>query len=251
MRIGTVKQIWRFAVKSMAGEQLQACMVGTRGIPGDRGWAVRDEEAGKLAAGTRNPLLMQCAARYREQPENGVIPHVDMLLPNGTQIGSDLNDVDAHLTKLLGKPVSLSQLPPVDDVTAADNSSLWPQGTYFDVAPIHVLTTAALAAMRRLNPAADWDVRRFRPNFFVETEPGIEGLIEFDWNGRTLRLGHVELRCEIPCERCAMTNHAQADLPKDDSVLRSIAKEAGTNLGTYANVTKPGTVRIGDAVELI
>ena len=251
MRIGTVKQIWRFAVKSMAGEQLEACIVGPRGIPGDRGWAIRDDTAGKLATGSRHPLLMQCAARYREQPTNGSIPHVDMQLPDGSRISSDLVDVNTHLTELLDKPVTLCPLPPAGDTSTQVNDSIWPQGTYFDVAPIHVLTSASLEAMRRLNPGADWDVRRFRPNFFVETNPWIEGFIEFDWNGQTLRLGEVELRCEIPCERCAMANHAQAELPKNDSVLRSIAKEANTNLGTYANVSKPGEVKIGDVVELV
>ena len=91
MRIGTIKQIWRFAVKSMAGEQLDVCTVGMRGIPGDRGWVVRDETAGKLATGSRFPLLMQCAARYREPPVNGSVPHVDMRLPDGTQIGAILS----------------------------------------------------------------------------------------------------------------------------------------------------------------
>src|SRR5215203_4859870 len=105
MRIGTIKQIWRFAVKSMAGEQLETCTVGERGIPGDRGWAIRDETAGKLATGSRFPLLMQCAARYREQPVNGSIPHVDMLFPDGKRSASDLVDVNSQLTELLGKPV--------------------------------------------------------------------------------------------------------------------------------------------------
>ena len=240
MRIGTVKQIWRFAVKSMAGEQLSSCTVGVRGIPGDRRWAIRDETAGKLATGSRHPLLMQCAARYREEPTNGSIHHVDMRFPDGLLVGSDASDVNARLTELLKKPVSLSSL---QQDTNAEH--------YFDVTPIHVLTSASLEVMRRLNSGADWDVRRFRPNFFVETEPGIEGLIEFDWNGRTLRLGDVELYCEMPCERCAMANHAQPDLPKDDSVLRTIAKETNMNLGTYASVSRPGEVRVGDVVELI
>jgi uncharacterized protein len=240
MRIGTVKQIWRFAVKSMAGERLESCTIGTRGIPGDRGWAIRDETAGKLATGSRFPLLMQCAASYRESPVNGVVPHVDMQFPDGFSLGSDGGDVNERLSELLGKPVSLSSL-------AADANA----EHYFDVAPIHVLTTASLAEMSRLNPAAIWDVRRFRPNFFVETEPGIEGLIEFEWTGKQLRLGEVELYCEIPCERCAMASNAQRELPKDASVLRSIVKEANTNLGMYAKVTTPGEVKVGDIVELI
>ncbi|HEX7771689.1 MAG TPA: MOSC domain-containing protein, partial [Pyrinomonadaceae bacterium] len=124
-------------------------------------------------------------------------------------------------------------------------------GTYFDVAQIHVLTTASLAEMKRLEPAADWDVRRFRPNFFVETDAGITGLIDAEWGGRTLRMGEVELLCEIPCERCAMTIHEQRELPKDESIFRTITKEAGKNLGAYARVLKPGEVRVGDLVELI
>ena len=240
MRIGTVKQIWRFAVKSMAGERLETCTVGERGIPGDRGWAIRDETAGKLATGSRFPLLMQCAARYREQPVNGSIPPVDMQFPDGFRLGSDGTDVNERLTELLSKPVSLSSL-------ATDSNA----EHYFDVATIHVLTTASLAAMARLHPDSDWDVRRFRPNFFVETEPGIEGLVEFEWTGRTLRVGEVELYCKLPCERCVMPNHAQEGLPKDETLLRTIAKEAGNNLGTYANVTKPGEVKVGDVVELI
>lgn len=250
MRIGTIKQIWRFAVKSMAGEQLDVCTVGMKGIPGDRGWAVRDDTARKLATGSGFPLLMQCSAHYREPPVNGFIPHVDMRLPDGVQIGSDLSDVNARLTRLLGKPVSLCAL-------ASDNSEQSAiqlnsaRGTYFDVAPIHVLSSASLEEMKRLAPAGDWDVRRFRPNFFVETDAGIEGLVDAEWGGRRLRIGEVEILCELPCERCAMTIQAQPDVRKDESIFRTIVKEANTNLGSYASVLKPGEVRTGDVVELI
>ena len=60
-----------------------------------------------------------------------------------------------------------------------------PPGTYFDAFPIHVLTTASLDAMSRHNPAAVWDVRRFRPNFLIKTEAGIAGLTESNWAGKT------------------------------------------------------------------
>jgi uncharacterized protein YcbX len=249
MRIGTIKQIWRFAVKSMGGEQLDACTVGMRGIPGDRGWAIRDETAGRLATGSRFPLLMQCSACYREPPVDGFIPHADMLLPDGVQIATNLTDVNARLTELLGKPVSLSRLDGSEEQTSIQLSSAC--GTYFDVAPIHVLTSASLEEMRRLDTAADWNVRRFRPNFFVETDAGFQGLIEAEWGGRKLRIGDVELLCEIPCERCSMANNAQPDLPKDERILRTIAKEANTNLGVYASVIRPGKVRTGNLVDLI
>jgi uncharacterized protein YcbX len=125
-----------------------------------------------------------------------------------------------------------------------------PPGTYFDAFPIHVLTTASLEMMKRLNPAATWDVRRFRPNFLIETDEAIKGLIESEWNGQRLRLGSVALRCEIPTTRCGMTIQMQADLPKDPSILRSIVKDADQNLGIYASVVSGGEVQVGDVVEV-
>ncbi len=307
MQIGTVKQIWRYAVKSMSGEQLEACDVGSLGIPGDRGWAIRDETSGEITNGKHFPLLMQCEARYREAPVEGAIPHVDMRFPDVAPIGSDLIDINARLSDLVGKPVSLWPLQPAGNSehyrrksTAArvlgrlaryrafraalptltsfgnanaeireafsrepnepipDLSTLPPEiieftsprGTYFDAFPIHVLTTASIEMMARLNRAADWDVRRFRPNFLIATQTGIKGLVESDWSGQTLRLGNVELRCEIPTVRCGMTIQAQKGLPKDPGVLRSIVKDADQNLGAYASVITPGEVRVGDTVEL-
>ena len=308
MRIGTVKQIWRYAVKSMAGEQLDTCTVGVRGIPGDRGWALRDETTGEITNGKHFPLLMQCAARYRERPADGSIPHVDIQFPKGVRVSSDLPDINARLTQLLGKPVSLWPLQPASDLQhyrrnsktarllgklarfrvfraalpaltsfgqanaelreafsrepdepVPDLSTLpaelfefsSPPGTYFDAFPVHVLTTASLEMMRRLNPTATWDVRRFRPNFLIETDETIKGLIESEWNGQRLRLGRVELRCEIPTVRCGMTIQAQANIPKDPSILRSIVKDADQNLGIYASVVSGGEVRVGDVVEVV
>jgi uncharacterized protein YcbX len=163
-----------------------------------------------------------------------------MRFPNGALVGSDAADVNARLTELLGKPVSLSSL---QQDTNTEH--------YFDVATIHVLTSASLAEMSRLNPDGIWDVRRFRPNFFVETEPSLKGLVEFEWAGQTLRIGEVEIKCEIPTERCAMAMSAQEDLPKDESILRLINEVAKKNLGMYASVSRPGVVRVNDVVELI
>ena len=126
-----------------------------------------------------------------------------------------------------------------------------PPGTYFDAFPIHMLTTSSLDAMRKVNPGAVWDVRRFRPNFLIETTPGIEGFAESEWAGRRVRIGEMTIACAMPTVRCGMTMHAQRDLPKDPTVLRSIVRDAGQNLGVYANVGGCGGVRVGDAVELL
>lgn len=308
MLIGTVQQIWRYPVKSMAGERLAECSVHSLGIPGDRGWALRDETSREITNGKRIPLLMQCAALYREQPTNGAIPHVDITMPDRRKISSDDPAVNTRLSEVLGKSVTLwplqpasnkahyrraqigsrlagrlsqfsafrSALPtltsfgsmkaqlremfsreadePIPDISILPPEVLEftsPPGTYFDAFPIHALTTASLATMSQHNPTAVWDMRRFRPNFLIKTEDGIEGLIESDWGGRTLRLGSVELKCEIPTVRCGMTMQAQADLPKDPSVLRTIVKDANQNLGIYASVITTGQVSEGDRVELI
>jgi hypothetical protein len=142
-------------------------------------------------------------------------------------------------------------LPDISTMPAEIMEFTSPLGTYFDAFPINILTTASLEAMRGFNPAATWDVRRFRPNFLIETVAGLEGLIESTWTRRTLRLGPVELKCEIACARCGMTTHAQGSLPKDPSVLRSIVKDADQSLGIYASVLKSGAVSVGDRVELI
>ena len=277
MIIGTVKQIWRYPVKSMGGEQLAQCTVGQLGLPGDRGWAFRDETKREITNGKNIPLLMQCSARYREEPAAGMIPHVDISLSDGSMVRSDESDVNDRISSLLGKAVSLwprqpasnkehyrrrslvsrligfklfrDQLPrllrlknvesqvretfsrepnePVPDLTQLPMEILEftsPLGTYFDAFPIHVLTTASLAAMARFNPQAAWDVRRFRPNFLIEAKPGLDGLVEADWAGRGLRLGEVELKCEIPTVRCGTQCRLRITLPKDASVLRSIVK---------------------------
>ena len=304
MLIGKVQQIWRYPLKSMSGETLNECVAGSLGLPGDRGWALRDEKTREITNAKRIPLLMQCAARYRDQPGNGSIPQVEITLPDGSQLGSDDENVNERLSTVLGKSVTLwplqdpsnkthyrrgsmaarltrfklvrdqlpllLRMPGVDaslretfsrnaDEPLPDLSQLPPEileftsplGTYFDAFPIHLLTTSSLKAMANLNAMAAWDVRRFRPNFLIETGEGIEGLIEADWAGRQLRVGELALKCEIPTVRCGMTTHAQGGLPKDPSVLRSIVKDARQNLGVYASVVRGGRVALNDRVELL
>lgn len=307
MIVGRVQQIWRHAVKSMAGEKLEACEVGAQGIPGDRGWAVRDETSGEITNGKRIPLLMQCSATYRTTPLAGVNTEAEIVLADGTVTATADGDVNTQLSRVLGKQVTLwplqpasntefyrragtsariagrltrfssfrSLLPaltgfgtmnrqmremfsrepgePIPDISQLPQEVLEftsPLGTFFDAFPINLLTTASLKKMTELNPSAVWDVRRFRPNFLIETNDELQGLVEAAWAGRVLRLGEVELKLEIPCARCGMTTHPQKDLPKDPSVLRSIVKDADQNMGIYASVISGGRVMVGDVVEL-
>lgn len=104
--------------------------------------------------------------------------------------------------------------------------------------------------MRRLYPDGAIDVRRFRPNVVVQLE-GEEGFVESGWVGRELRLGdEVALEITDHCPRCVMTTLAQAGLPKDNGILRTVARENDVHVGVYAKVLRGGAVREGDHVGL-
>lgn len=114
--LGTIAEIWRFPVKSMAGERLDCSVAGPAGLAGDRGWAVRDEQAGEIRGAKQLPKLLMCAARYLEEPEKGSNPHVEISLPDGSRLRTDKAD-DAHkqLSAFLGRPVTLWPLQPASN----------------------------------------------------------------------------------------------------------------------------------------
>jgi uncharacterized protein YcbX len=123
-----------------------------------------------------------------------------------------------------------------------------PLGTYFDVAPLHLVTTAAQAELQRLNPAADADVRRFRPNLVIDCDD--PGFPELDWVGKVLLVGNALLEIRARTLRCAMPTHAQPGLERATSIMRTLVRETMQDFGVYALVTMPDTVRVGDAVML-
>lgn len=191
----------------------------------------------------------------------------------------------AKLTALIGKPISLKPLQPVDDLDYYRRrprneeemmAYLWQQfgrepgeplpdmtqfpqelmefaafpGMHFDVTPLQLLTTASLAHMAASNPGANWDVRRFRPNVLIETTNGARGLVEAEWAGKTLRMGELTVLCPGPTPRCAMTMQAQRDFSFDKTILRTIVKEGKQNLGAYGTAANAGKISVGDTVEL-
>lgn len=284
--IGAIKEIWRYPVKSMAGERMQRANVGARGIYGDRGWAVRDEKAGEIRNARKLPGLLHCKAVYVREPSESDVPPAQITTPAGSTFRSDAAEANAKLSELLGRPVSIWPIQPpgereflrraapdnpdmaaemreifgrLEDEPLPDFSTLprqileftSPFGTFFDAFPFLVITTASLKTLARHNPSADFDTRRFRPNVLIETRAGIEGLAEAQWSGRTLRIGAARIKLEIPCVRCVIPTLDQpGGVKKDPSVLRTIVREAGQNLGAYASIAAAGTIALGDEVTL-
>lgn len=286
MTVGTVVGLWRYPVKSMGGEELSESTLDLRALHADRLWAVRDLELGAVTTARRIPELLGCTARFVQEPRAGVGPgdvaDVNVTFPDGTEITStDRERLDARLSELAGKQVALVPLPPLHDKAAyrgvlaskKDIRAQWalsddeplpdfsmfpikklaqlsiyatPIGTFADAYAVHVLTTSSLRTMAAIG--GDFDVRRFRPNIVVDTPQ--EGLAEQQWVGGTLRAGDIGLSVEIPAVRCSVPMREQPGLPADPAVSRTVSQHGDRCFGVYTDIVEPGTVRVGDAVDL-
>lgn len=285
MNAGTITGIYRYPVKSMGGETLEQTELLERGLPGDRAWAVRDEERGGIRGGKRFPELMQCSASYETEPPAEGSSRAMVTLPDGRNLAIDDASTPEELSLLVDSPVTVWPLLPADrldhyrrgapvleDMEAefrrvfgrTDDEPLpdiskfpefvmefeSPPGTYFDAFPIMIMSTESLAFLQ--NSAADqnFDIRRFRPNILVETQ-STAAFPEREWIGRKMRLGSAELEITMGCPRCVMTTHGFDDIAKDARIMRSLVKLADGDLGVYATISRHGTVEVGDAAELL
>jgi len=269
---GSVVGLWRYPVKSMMGEELNAAEVTERGLVGDRRFALVDTSTGKVAD-AKNPRkwgnFFDFRAAYVEPPERGSnLPAVRLTLPDGTVVTSEQPDLAQILSRALGHEVAFAEAQGDGESSGAQAEEYWPDveyldfrdtvtdfelpaGTFFDLAVVHLLTTATIDRLRTLHPEGRFEVRRFRPNIVVATGPDEQGFVENDWIGHTIAIGdEVRLRITGPCPRCVMTTLSQGDLPKDPGILRAAAQNNHANVGVYADVVTGGTTRRGDRVAL-
>jgi hypothetical protein len=263
-----VAALWRYPVKSMMGEELNAAEVTDRGLLGDRHFAIVDAATGKVA-GAKNPRkwgnFFDFRANYVDPPQTSArLPAVRIMLPDGTVMTSDNPELPSVLSRVLGREVAFAEAqdaaePPTAEEYWPDMEGLdyretvtdfeLPAGTFFDIALVHLLTTATIDRLRALYPRGRFEVRRFRPNIVISTGDDQRGFVENDWVGHTIAIGdQVRLRVTEPCARCVMTTLPQGDLPKDSGILRSAAQHNQVNVGVYADVVAGGPIRRGDPV---
>ncbi len=284
VQIGSVQCVWRYPVKSMQGEQIFGAPVTERGVLGDRAYAILDQATGHVAS-AKHPRkwnnLFRCRAAFAQPPQLGApVPPVVITLPNGATVSSAQPDVDLILSRVFGRDVALIATAPNAPTREADRSPLddvgagmireepmalaAPAGTFFDYAPIHILTTATLAALKELYGQGDFDVRRFRPNIVVAPLDATPGFVENDWLGHPMQIGsNVRLHLIDPSPRCVVTTLAHGDLSHDPGILRTVAQHnaaASVTLapgvvfpavaGVYASALQSGTINCGDAIWL-
>ena len=285
--VGRVSQLWRYPVKSMAGEQRESVEIDQNGVAGDRGWAVREVEADVTRNAREMPKLLQFASAYAESPNfERRSPAVTITTPDNAQVQSADADRDRQLSEILGRPVMLTPLHPADDLTwyargqmpegvdpmaalrqlmgmeegdplpdfsgipEALQSFSTPPGTYFDCYPIHIMTTSSLDTLAGVGGGDDVDVRRFRPNVLIDTGDA-EGLLEVDWTGKRLRLGEVVIEMRTTTVRCSVPAHSQREFGSSRAVGRALIEHTKQHLGSYCNVLEGGSVNVGDEVALI
>lgn len=266
--IGSVASLWRYPVKSMIGEELTAAEVTARGLLGDRAYAIVDLTTSKVAS-AKNPRkwphLLDCRANFTEPPTvTRPVPEVQLVLPDGTTVNSGKPECDEILSRMFGRRVQLQcpapnaprleeYWPDIEGLAYRETvtDEPMPPETFFDLASVHLLTTATIEKLTELYPQGRFDLRRFRPNIVVAPSASGRGFVEDDWVGRTLLLGDtVRLSISGPCPRCVMTTLPQQDLPADAGILRTVAQHNQVNVGVYAAVQRGGTVRHGDVVRL-
>lgn len=228
--LARVTGIWRFPVKSMAGEALEAAAVDGRGLVGDRAWAVYDAE-GKLASGKHT-------GRFRRMdPVFGLAARtvgeiVEVVLPDGRTVVAGESAADLALSDHFGEEVELG---PEADVPHQDAG---------EVSIVGTATLRELGTLLGLDDAVD--PRHLRANLVVETT---EPFVEESWVGQEVSVGGVVLAVSERIERCRMVDVEQADLLGLDGLLKAVGAHRDLCAGVYADVAQPGALAVGDVVE--
>jgi uncharacterized protein YcbX len=268
----------------MGGERLRKSGIETRGLHADRMWAVRDVEKDTFTTARRWPVLLQCSARFVDDPagraaEPGDVLEVIVTFPDGSEVSSSDDAIHDRLSELIGKPARLESLPALSEkrryrtpqATKADirrqftipdgeplpDFSMFPVrklaelaryatpvGALYDAYPILLLTRASLRALAEHSPGSQFYVRRFRPNVLIECD-GAE-FVDFSWCGGRIAAPDVSFDVEIPAIRCSIPTRPQGDLPADPDVLRTINAHADHCVGAYANVARAGMLAEGE-----
>jgi len=223
--VGRIAALWRYPVKSMAAEPLDAVEVAWNGLEGDRRWAFVQDKLVRSSFPWLTIRERSGMCHYRPR-----FTEPDRPEQSPTQVrtpaGEEMDVTDPALAAELGggvRPIKQNR------------------GT-FDAMPLSLITTRTVAELGE-HAGLELDPRRFRPNLLVESDAR-----EHEWIGATLRIGAMSMRVDQRDSRCVIVNVDPETSERDPRVLKTVAKASDNCAGVYGSVVEPGRVAVGDAV---
>lgn len=234
--IGTIQAIYRYPVKSMAGERLTSAELGWHGIAGDRRYAIMRPgvtsgfpwlNAGKM------PGLVRYQAYHAGAAEGGK-PVVRVRIPSGGDVEVTSAALAEHIAGVFGNRVEVMKL----------------STGIFDDSPLSLISTATIRGLEA-ESGRELDVRRFRPNIVIEPSNG-GALPEESWVMKTLTIGDAPdgpaVRVTLHDIRCVMVNLDPETAESDPEVLKTVVRTRNKCAGVYGSTFRSGTIRVGDKV---
>ncbi len=231
----------------LQGEKLQEAEITAAGVVGDHVYVVKDVQTGAILDPKSHPYswgetsalsrLIEFRSELVRLPpaEDGL----RLTLPDGGTVEGTAEELGRALGEVLSRHVQVTKYPRIVESRVASGRTL------------HLLTSASLKTINRFYPSGLFDVRRFRPNIFVESLSE-EGFVEEEWLGRAVAIGGSALvRVEKPNIRCVVTTLRQGALPEDKGILESVDRNNGKRLGVMCTVTTGGHVKVGDLLNLV
>lgn len=245
-----IRQLWRYPVKSLRGEQLQQVSV-TSAITADREFGVFDAVSGKLLSAKSVPGLLHLRARHRAGETE--------ILHDHSWLAATAPEAVAALSAAAGRPVQVRRaiadvVSAIDmevddgDVRAEALTTFETQpGSLFDSrSPLHLVSAATLQSLEADYAAGAGAVERYRPNLVVD---GITALAEDAWVGRTVKLGSVIATVRCKTERCVLPSRAQRDeVALDRGLLRFLKNQREFCVGIYLQIEQAGEICVGDPI---
>lgn len=279
LTVGRIGALWRYPVKSMLGEPVEAVDVDVAGLDGDRRIGVVDRRTALVASAKRPHRWQRLLLLRAELAGPG---EARIRFPDGDSVLSTDAAADKLLSEFLGEDVELRAQAPAgaeleravpDDVltagadtdvgfTTLEIAAAAPAGTFFDLSPVQLVTSASLARTGAAHPAGRVEVVRYRPNILVETGADLTGFVENDWAGHRLHLGpNVVLDVLVPSPRCAVPTLRHGALPPDTDALRVPLRHnfvpvplegfgSAPCLGVHATVISGGRLSLRDEVRV-
>ncbi|MGZ8845096.1 MAG: MOSC domain-containing protein [Pyrinomonadaceae bacterium] len=244
MELGRITHIFRYPVKSMAGESLDVARLGWHGIEGDRRLAVRrltDRSEFPWLSASKLPQLLLYKP-FRLDSNNAELLPTHVRTPEGKEYELLSNELREEVSGRYGSDVELLNL----------------KHGIFDESPISVITLGTVHSIARESGRGvdSCDLRRFRPNVVIETNSA-EPFEENSWVGRTLTFGEgngavpiASIGVTMKDERCVMVNFDPDTAEKDSAVMKTVVRLNGNYAGVYGAVVRAGELRVGQVVTL-